>query len=431
MPGNDGKKFVPNGVFLTCDKGAAPSVFTVTPKTVQLYGEVWANEFDMIPMVNIKTFGACACTMGNPCVPAPTMWMQVHEEQMIVSSARPLLESSFIMCGLGGKIEIHFTRAGAAATINAEAKAHEDANNAKLWSIGLFVGAVVVGAAVLVVTGGAAAPVLLAAMGTSAAIGAGIGGAAGAVEGYGHGGGISGALMGAAKGAAMGGVVGAVAPVAAAGGLVSGGLMLGSMGMMGKGMYHDYEAYDINPSQDNALTLAADAITVLGIVVVGARSRKGAKGNPKEELPPKEIPKEELPPKQIPKTPVSKPVDRHTASKVKQNTVAKDKNTVIGSKVPVADDVAAINRGEAKVGRTSGGETSYTINGRTYGAHDNGRLYPIEGNGFIELNRGEFKALGVYNELGTGPRSESILDNMGISTEGRTLAQQAHQSGKQ
>jgi len=56
----------------------------------------------------------------------------------------------------------------------------------------------------------------------------------------------------------------------------------------------------------------------------------------------------------------------------------------------------------------------YEVNKRTYGHHD-GTLYPIKGPGFHLLDRGAYKALGVYNKFGNSTTANSILDNMGIS----------------
>lgn len=121
----------------------------------------------------------------------------------------------------------------------------------------------------------------------------------------------------------------------------------------------------------------------------------------------------------------SAPADRHRLHKIKQNTVAKDKNTVIEGSVDVGADVEAINRGEAK----ELPNRQFEINSRIYGSHDNGRLYPIAGEGFHQLNRDAFKALGVYNKFGETPRAEEILDQMtdrkgqkGISEEDRDAA---------
>ncbi|WP_146209657.1 hypothetical protein [Vitiosangium sp. GDMCC 1.1324] len=84
--------------------------------------------------------------------------------------------------------------------------------------------------------------------------------------------------------------------------------------------------------------------------------------------------------------------------------------------------MAAIKAGRAQVGRTLGGEVSYTVNGRTYGAHPNGTLYPMQGDGIHVLRRGAFKALGVYNRFGDTPRAAQILDSMGIGMNERAQA---------
>lgn len=110
------------------------------------------------------------------------------------------------------------------------------------------------------------------------------------------------------------------------------------------------------------------------------------------------------------------PASRHTAARVTQKTLAKEKNTVIAPGVDVAGDVAAINSGRAtRVG------ADWVVNGRTYGVHD-GTLYPISGPGFYQLSRGGFKVLGVYNEFGNTPRATSILDRMGASAADRAAA---------
>ncbi len=110
------------------------------------------------------------------------------------------------------------------------------------------------------------------------------------------------------------------------------------------------------------------------------------------------------------------PAQRHYASKVTQKTLVKENNTVIEPWVDVAGDVNAINAGNAiKDGQ------NFIINGRTYGYHDN-TLYPISGEGFHLLDRGAFKALGVYNNFGNTQKATQILDNMGMSEEARAAA---------
>ncbi|RKG91220.1 hypothetical protein D7W82_01135 [Corallococcus sp. CA049B] len=129
-----------------------------------------------------------------------------------------------------------------------------------------------------------------------------------------------------------------------------------------------------------------------------------------------------------PDKPTSRPADRHYIRKVDQSSVAKDKNTVVETRVDVSRDVKGINDGKAKKGRESGSVT-WTLNGRTYGAHDNGTLYPIRGSGFHELNRSAFKALGVYNKFDDTPRAKEILDKMGTSPSDRKAALTAYKAG--
>ena len=126
-----------------------------------------------------------------------------------------------------------------------------------------------------------------------------------------------------------------------------------------------------------------------------------------------------------PETPLRGPSKRHSTEKVNQKTLTKEKNTVILASVDVAADVAAINAGHG----TRLGPTTYMVNGRMYGSHD-GTLYPISGPGFIQLSRGAFKALGVYNQFGETPRAQDILDRMGMSEGDRDAALKAHRAGQ-
>ncbi|NEP09727.1 MAG: hypothetical protein F6K14_05785 [Symploca sp. SIO2C1] len=92
--------------------------------------------------------------------------------------------------------------------------------------------------------------------------------------------------------------------------------------------------------------------------------------------------------------------------------------------VDISNDVSAINAGRA----TRQGN-NFIINGRTYGSHD-GILFPISGPGFHQLDRGAFKALGVYNQFGDTSRATEILDNMAISSEQRQAALRAWRTGR-
>jgi YD repeat-containing protein len=152
-----GDKYVMNGAWLTCDKGAAPSRFNVTPKPVQLYDEHFANELDKIPQVNILPFGVCSVTQ-KPCLPLPVLWERVMDTGLTVLGARPLLDTSKCQCGVGGKISINFTRADAAAAVALDQQLDQvdevadAAENASQWAF--FGGlALAVGGAILCATG--------------------------------------------------------------------------------------------------------------------------------------------------------------------------------------------------------------------------------------------------------------------------------------
>lgn len=112
----------------------------------------------------------------------------------------------------------------------------------------------------------------------------------------------------------------------------------------------------------------------------------------------------------------SNPNQRHFASKVNQKSIAKDQNTVIESWVDVTGDINTINAGNIQ--RV---ENTFTVNGRTYGTHDNA-IFPISGVGFHSLDRGGYRALGVYNTFGNTNKATQYLDNMKTTKETREAA---------
>jgi len=124
-----------------------------------------------------------------------------------------------------------------------------------------------------------------------------------------------------------------------------------------------------------------------------------------------------LPPRRV--TPPNK--DRHRIARIDQRTRARATTSVVESWVDLAGDVAAINRGEA----IRQGETYY-INGRTHRVKANGTAFPVSGDGVHRLDRGAFRALGVYNVHGLTEFSESILDRMGSTSEARAAAHLAY-----
>lgn len=121
--------------------------------------------------------------------------------------------------------------------------------------------------------------------------------------------------------------------------------------------------------------------------------------------------------------------DRHRIQHVRQRTPTRSTITsVVEPWVDMVADTHAINEGRA----VHDGNT-YRVNGRTYGAKISGaksRLYPISGQGVHRLSRNEFKALGVYNDLGISPRVELILARMGISIAEQYRVRTLWQIGK-
>ena len=84
-------------------------------------------------------------------------------------------------------------------------------------------------------------------------------------------------------------------------------------------------------------------------------------------------------------------------------------------------DVAAINRGDA----VRSGDT-YVVNERTYRVKPDGKAFPVSGVGVHQLDRGSFRALGVYNVHGLSFAAESILDRMNVNPRARELARVAY-----
>lgn len=113
----------------------------------------------------------------------------------------------------------------------------------------------------------------------------------------------------------------------------------------------------------------------------------------------------------------SPPAARHHPTRVRQGTVAKSQNTMIKPGTDIGPDLEAIRSGQAMRDGPY-----YVVNDRYYGVHENGTIYPVQGAGLVPLDRGGFKALGIYNEMGETPHAEVILDRMGISAEQRQAA---------
>ena len=256
----NGDKYVPNGVWLRCDKGAIPGKLTILPKTIKLYGQDWAAQYEAVPMVNIPAFGACLVTKVV-CVPGTVQWSGVQSDVRLLGQ-NPILDTSTCQCSFGGTVKIYFTKAAvdaAGADFQAEREAKDNADLLGKVALGLLAAAVLT--VVVVGTGGTA----LAVIATAAAIGGAAGAVGGAVQG-----GITGGAEGAAKGFLVGGALGALGGVAVAVGgpagllaLGSGVAGLGSVGFLGKAYYH-------NPSEENGRALVG---AVAGIIAGGLTAK--------------------------------------------------------------------------------------------------------------------------------------------------------------
>ncbi len=106
---------------------------------------------------------------------------------------------------------------------------------------------------------------------------------------------------------------------------------------------------------------------------------------------------------------------RHRLESISERSVAKSRTTVAEPGVDMAGDVAAIRAGRGEIV----GDRIH-INGRVYGSHD-GTLYPVEGAGLHQLDRGTFKALQSMRQHGV-EGARPYLDNMGVSAETRDRA---------
>ncbi len=141
------KKYVPQGVYLACDKGTTPTEFKITNNNnVFLFEEPVANTGDMAPNLNVMPFGACSVKNGSACMPVPTSW-QGFEDGIFIGNFNPLLEDSILPCGLGGKIEIFYSLE--------EAETACDDGGMSFWEIVGAAVLVVAAVALIVVTGGA------------------------------------------------------------------------------------------------------------------------------------------------------------------------------------------------------------------------------------------------------------------------------------
>jgi hypothetical protein len=96
---------------------------------------------------------------------------------------------------------------------------------------------------------------------------------------------------------------------------------------------------------------------------------------------------------------------------------SKGTNSVIEPGIDVSNDIRQINLGHATGSRLRGGEMGYAINGRTYGVHPGGQIYPVSGRGTHQLTTEQHAALKIFVTNPINPSRAWVAGrNMGLST---------------
>lgn len=114
----DKKNHVPDGCYLTCNKGSLPCRLKVTNhNNVRIYGDNLASEADLVPNQNVFPMGVCAITQG-PCMPKPIYWDKTTQG-VTVNGHKLLIDEAKLLCVVGGQVAIHFSRADALAATGA------------------------------------------------------------------------------------------------------------------------------------------------------------------------------------------------------------------------------------------------------------------------------------------------------------------------
>lgn len=102
---------------------------------------------------------------------------------------------------------------------------------------------------------------------------------------------------------------------------------------------------------------------------------------------------------------------RHRLESIGKKSLVKDINTVILPQVDYHKDIENI-----KEGMYNKVKEGYEINGRIYAHHD-GIFYPVSGNGFVTLDRNEYKLLVKLISEKNNPKVKEFMKNMGATEE--------------
>ena len=118
-------KQVVTTAILQCTFGAAPSVFSATPKNIKSGMQDAGHIFDNKPMVNIKPFGVCSCPAfpatatattaaagvltPMPCIPNTAVGPWAPGSPTAPLNMIPALnDTSKLMCMWGGVISVNY-----------------------------------------------------------------------------------------------------------------------------------------------------------------------------------------------------------------------------------------------------------------------------------------------------------------------------------
>ena len=107
----DNKYYVVDSAKCLCDKGTIPATLKVTSHTKAIFNskdtDKWvATEEDLQFKEGASCFGSCKVKNNNPCTFAPAGKWQKPREKLKVMEKSALLETSYLMCSVGGKITI-------------------------------------------------------------------------------------------------------------------------------------------------------------------------------------------------------------------------------------------------------------------------------------------------------------------------------------
>ncbi|KMQ69999.1 hypothetical protein ACM39_00005 [Chryseobacterium sp. FH2] len=100
-----------DGAKCLCDKGAIPATLKVTSHTKTVFNskdtDKWAATVEDLKFKEgASCFGSCKVKNNNPCSFAPIgKWIKPYEKVKVMEKS-VLLETSYLMCSVGGKITI-------------------------------------------------------------------------------------------------------------------------------------------------------------------------------------------------------------------------------------------------------------------------------------------------------------------------------------